>query len=325
MKKKFRKFEEARKFVQSLGLKNVKEWRKYTKSGNKPDDSPAWPSESYLKKGWIDWGNWFGTGKISNRKKSKQFLTFYEARDYAMREKLKSRTEWENFYKSEKFPKNIPTSPSRVYKNKGWIGWGDFLGTGNVQPKRKQGQYRTFERSRQYVRSLKLKNRKEWRGFSKSNKRPKFIPPSPEKTFKEKWKNMGDWIGTDFVALKNRTYVSFEEARRFASNLEFKNREQWRKYCVLGKKPKNIPADPQEAYKEKWTNWGDFLGTGIVASRVKAQNWLPYSEARKQVRELAKTHKIKSWSDWKKASKEGKIPKNIPTNPSTVYSKKRKK
>ena len=40
-KKQWRDFESARKFVQSLNLKNQKEWEVYCKLGKKPKDIPA--------------------------------------------------------------------------------------------------------------------------------------------------------------------------------------------------------------------------------------------------------------------------------------------
>ena len=40
-------FKEAREFVRNLKLKNQKEWKKYCKSGDKPDDIPSNPWRSY--------------------------------------------------------------------------------------------------------------------------------------------------------------------------------------------------------------------------------------------------------------------------------------
>ena len=47
MTKKFRDFEDARKFAILLNLKNQKEWISYCKSGDKPDDIPADPRNVY--------------------------------------------------------------------------------------------------------------------------------------------------------------------------------------------------------------------------------------------------------------------------------------
>ena len=41
-------------------------------------------------------------------------------------------SEIKKFTRSGKLPKDIPTFPNQTYENKGWISWGDFLGTGYV-------------------------------------------------------------------------------------------------------------------------------------------------------------------------------------------------
>jgi len=64
--RKFRTFEEAREFVHSLGLQSEKEWRKYKKSGKKPQDIPQKPYRTY-KREWISWGDWLGTGRIADQ------------------------------------------------------------------------------------------------------------------------------------------------------------------------------------------------------------------------------------------------------------------
>ena len=47
MKKEFRSFTSARRFVHKLKLKNQKEWGEYCKSGDKPEDIPATPWNVY--------------------------------------------------------------------------------------------------------------------------------------------------------------------------------------------------------------------------------------------------------------------------------------
>src|SRR5204863_6697330 len=49
----WRNFNEAREFSHNLKLSLVSEWIAYAKSGNKPDDIPVMPYETYKNKGWI--------------------------------------------------------------------------------------------------------------------------------------------------------------------------------------------------------------------------------------------------------------------------------
>ena len=67
-KRKFKSFEEARKFVRSLGLKSQIDWRKYNKGELKhlpkrPDDIPVGPDAVYREKGWRGYSDWLGNKK----------------------------------------------------------------------------------------------------------------------------------------------------------------------------------------------------------------------------------------------------------------------
>lgn len=53
----FRPFEEARAYVQGLGLKNIKEWMLWSGSGERPKDIPWAPDHSY-KEDWQSWEDW---------------------------------------------------------------------------------------------------------------------------------------------------------------------------------------------------------------------------------------------------------------------------
>ena len=118
MKREFRSFEEARKFVQSLGLKNFSEWIAYKKSGNKPNDSPSAPNGTYGNKGWIGFSDWLGTGTMSTKQRS--YRPFIEARKFVQSLGLKNFSEWIEYCKSGQKPDDIPKTPWQVYKE--WKG-----------------------------------------------------------------------------------------------------------------------------------------------------------------------------------------------------------
>jgi hypothetical protein len=60
--RQYRPFKKARAFVRSRNLKTVIEWRKFCKSGKKPDDIPKVPWKVYAENGWAGFGDWLGTG-----------------------------------------------------------------------------------------------------------------------------------------------------------------------------------------------------------------------------------------------------------------------
>jgi len=123
----FRSYKKALYYAKSLRLKNFKEWINYTKLKNFPKDIPSYPHQTY-KKEWDSYGVFLGTGRIADR--LKKFVSYKHASNYAVLKKIKSEAFWRIHIKSKKFPQDIPKSPSQTYKNKGWKGWPDFLGTG---------------------------------------------------------------------------------------------------------------------------------------------------------------------------------------------------
>ena len=103
--KQFRSFSSARKFVQSLGLKNLVEWREYRKSGNKPMDIPSNPNDIYKKQGtWISWGDFLGTNNISVKIKFDSFLSPKEAKPVLQKlfkeYEIKNGLDWKKFAKT---------------------------------------------------------------------------------------------------------------------------------------------------------------------------------------------------------------------------------
>jgi hypothetical protein len=76
---------------------------------------------------WIDW---LGTNRIADQ--NRKFCPFNEAREFARSLNLSSESEWRIYYKSGKKPNDIPIKPDKSYQDKGWISWGDWLGTGTL-------------------------------------------------------------------------------------------------------------------------------------------------------------------------------------------------
>lgn len=62
-------FESARSYVWSLNLTGQIRWKKYCKSGSKPDDIPVTPNVVY-KGQWVSWPDWVGTVRTRKARKS---------------------------------------------------------------------------------------------------------------------------------------------------------------------------------------------------------------------------------------------------------------
>ena len=251
---------------------------------------PAAPSTIYQE--WISWDIFLG----------KEFISFEQARSFARNLGLKTIDAWRKYCISGGKPDNIPATPNKVYI-KEWNGYNDFLGL-NYNYSRKQ---LSFEKAREFVRKLNLKNAEEWRNFCKSGKRPSDIHSAPYSKYKGKWKGWGDWLGTGNVSNRDKKYLPFLKAKKFVHSFHIKNLKEWSSYCQSGQKPKNIPSSPHVVYEEYIDSY-DWLGT----------SWERFEIARIFARKL----NLKTTRDWKKYCSSGKKPENIPNSPSTVYAPK---
>ena len=119
----FLPFGEAREYVRGLGLKSRDKYYAWAKSCCRPGNIPYYPEKTYRGKGWIDFEDWLGNIY------KKEFLPFAEAREYVRGLGLKNVKAYQAWSKSGCRPENIPSSPGCTYRSKGWIGWGDWLGT----------------------------------------------------------------------------------------------------------------------------------------------------------------------------------------------------
>jgi len=176
-------------------------------------------------------------------------------------------------------------------------------------------KFKSFEDARKFVRTLKLKNVKEWIDYRKSGKKPDYIPSNPNRTYKKDWKGWGDWLGTGTIAFKNINYCSFNEARKFAQSLKLKNSDEWKIHSKSNKIPNNIPSTPHKKYRDMgWISWGDFLGTGNVHSK----NFRKFNDAKKYVNKL----KLKTQNEWRQYVKSDSKPDDIPNKPGQAYKNK---
>ena len=119
-------FKEGREFARSLHLEKADDWRKYCKSGLKPDNIPSAPENYYKEQGWAGTSDWLGLDSVP--KGSADYLPFEQARIIVHRQRIQSIKAWHEWCKSGNKPKDIPAYPDKTYKDKGWTGWRGWLG-----------------------------------------------------------------------------------------------------------------------------------------------------------------------------------------------------
>lgn len=195
-------FEEARKYVRNLNLKNLEEWRKYYQNKIdgliKPENIP-WNPQDIYKNEWKSTRDWIGT----------EWIEFEEARLFIRNLNLSGQNEWKLYSKGElegyePKPQNIPSDPKRVYSNE-WIDLGDWLGTERKRTGSTQSiddTWLSYQEAKEFIHSLKLNGYSQWKAYISNSianlhHKPRNIPKAPDYVYKEDgWGGWDDWLGS---------------------------------------------------------------------------------------------------------------------------------
>lgn len=329
IKTKYRSFYKARDFALKLGLKNRYEWVIYCSIDDlKPRDIPINPDKVY--KTWSGWKNWLGSyEKVA-------FLDFKKAREKVRSKNLKNTAEWKKWcdWSLNNLgikPPEIPVSPHIYYKETGWNGYNDWLGTENKKLNKK---YRSFDSARKFARNLGLTSSEKWLKYCKGDfshltVKPEDIPTNVARKYRDKgWNGMNDFLDAkEHRRIQRLTKArQFNEARGFVQKLKMKNLKDWLKYVkgeLLGydPKPSDIPNSPELVYKGNgWKGYGDWFGTYAIAPFKR--KYRTFESSRDFARELGLTSSEK-WIEYCKGDMPHLIqkPDDIPTNVARKYTK----
>jgi hypothetical protein len=118
-------YTEASAATQRLGIKSKSE---YERNHYLDPRLPSAPSGVYAGLGWQNWYEYTG------RQKEDYYPTYQEAEDQVRKMGIKS---YMAYYKRHFEDLRLPKCPFKTYANKGWKGWGFFVGTAdphNVKP-----------------------------------------------------------------------------------------------------------------------------------------------------------------------------------------------
>ena len=186
-------FAEVKKFVHGLGLKRQNDWIAFAKTNQRPDNICASVRDQYPDE-WVSWGDFLGTGSV-HRSKLK-YVSYDEARAYAITLNLNGEHDWIQFSKNNTLPPGIPGNPYYAYKKRGgWVSWGRFLGTERKQTGKID--YMDYEDAKKIVVPLGIKNRDQWIAYCRSGKKPEGIPTNIHAIYKKKgqWVSLNDFLG----------------------------------------------------------------------------------------------------------------------------------
>ena len=303
----FVSFEEALAAARSLQLNSAREWAAWCRSGVRPASLPADPDHVYKHGGWQGWGHWLGR----NNQHNTRFLPFCKALAVSRSLGLASVFARHAWCKSGARPANVPAVPSKVYKHDGWLGWGYWLGTGNLDTKTRQ--FLPFGEALAVALTLGLATSTEWHAWSKNGMRPQCVPSAPNVVYKHHgWQGWGHWLGTGSQHNKDRNFLPFNEALAVARVLQLASKVEWEAWCKIGLRPSNVPARPDNFYGHVgWRGWGHWLGTG----NLRTKQFLPFGAALA----VARCSGLASEKEWRVWCKEGLRPPNVPSDPHRTY------
>jgi hypothetical protein len=232
---------------------------------------------------------------------------FEEQREYVRNLGFSSISEFRSFCQKKDKPKWLPSNPQKVFKDKGWISFNDWIG------KPVKTEFISYELAREYATKLGFNSSKEWYIWAKTKgNRPRDIPYCPRTYYPQDWVDWEHFLDHKSTITRKK-WRNYELAKQFVTNLGLASQKDWRAYASSPERPNDIPSDPRYAYGEEFTGYGDWLGTGIVATKEKP--FKDFKVARKYVQTLG----LKSREQWVKWNKIGKRPSDIPFKPDKTY------
>jgi hypothetical protein len=268
----FRPYAAARAWARRSGILRSEEWMARYGAGRIPKDLPAHPHVHYSTRGWTGWGDFLGTG--AKHPRDITWRPYRTARAFVRSLGLADVAAWRAYTKTRRFPKNIPVGPESVYAGKGWTGYGDWLGTGTIAThQRVHLPFAIARRTvRAYVRAHGLQVMDDYTAHLQQGTLPAGLPAHPDRTYAgQGWVSTGDWLGTGRVANARKVFRSFAASRTWARAQGFVSANHFRRACLDGKRPNDIPSAPHRTYAGRgWKGWADWLGTG---QRPRRAGW----------------------------------------------------
>ena len=305
-------FDQAQALMQSQGIKTYKDFIEWKQAGKRPKDFPSTPDQVYTNE-WRGWGDFLGTGNISNQKRD--WMSFDEAKALMQSQGIKTYKDFIEWKQAGKRPEKFPSNPSQTYKNE-WRGWRNFFGTENIS--RRKEKWMSFDEAKIFIQKVGLTSLAQFQEWSKSEQRPENFPSSPNKFYKGEWTNWADFLGTKNISGgRKKEWMSFHDAKALMQSQGIKTNREFIKWKKDGKRPESFPSNPNQVYTNEWRGWGDFLSTKNISTGRKKE-WMSFHDAKA----LMQSQGIRTREQFKEWSKSEQRPKNFPSNPQNIYKNK---
>jgi len=211
-------FGKARETARSYNLEYYEDWKDLVE-GKLPllpplsEKVPPNPDKIYKHHGWKSWKDW-----LVSPEKTKQYTSFFYARELVRCLRLKTKSEWSEYIHGENpvhldFHLLIPEKPHLEYHNKGWEGWSDWLGMAI--------NFKDYKTTKKFIARMRMKSRDDWKkycetGIERFGKKPKNIYAYPKIAYKDKgWISWDDWFGINlFDAREKKPVYAIPEGKK---------------------------------------------------------------------------------------------------------------
>ena len=219
-------YQEVKKGVQKYNFKSMREYFEFWDKGEFPN-YPKSIINTYRGE-YVDASEFLGI-KMT-RSKRRKYGTYDEHQEFAKKNKLTSKKEWDNFYTNNDVPLSINSNPWRffkdVWKEKG--GTIGFFQSGHLK-NRIKGGYVSYKECTEICRKNGIRSQTQYNEFFASSydllKRQKTrIPANPEDWYKKNWISWRVFLGVigdgKSTWLKHDVKYFIEQIRHELINLD---------------------------------------------------------------------------------------------------------
>ena len=141
------------------------------------------------------------------------------------------------------------------------------------------------------------------------------VPVRPDKAYRGAgWQGWWHWLVKGAVGRCGTSTRPFDEALSFARGLQLAGNKEWVLWCASGKRPADIPPNPEVAFRNTgWRGWAHWLHGEETGRR--RDGFRPFADSLAYARSL----QLQSSYEWQNWSASGLRPTNVPGRPHNTY------
>jgi len=178
-------YEDCKKWIrENVDIKSKTEW--YKNLDKLSDNIPKNPRQRYKNDGWVSWGDFLGTGRVSDNYVN--YLNYDDAKKIIKQLNIKKVVIYRKLAKNGELQNDIPNRPERYYKSRGWVSWGDFLSCNIIANQNKK--FFNLEEFKLNVKKLNIKKISEYKKYCLSGYRDERMPTNPLIVYRREYKGL---------------------------------------------------------------------------------------------------------------------------------------